>query len=174
LWALLGISGASLAGSGLIKNSKENQDEPPAAVVHPLFKKIVDKGSETVTADASGNIQPARGPSLRGVSIVNDDPKDAKWLDIFQGEELGNKNYLDIGKTQMFFFTIIVWVSYATSLGGFLIAHIKIGGGAFEEMPLVSTGMVTLLGISHAAYLANKAVPHTPEHDSTKPDSKPA
>ena len=75
--------------------------------------------------------------------------------DLFKGEEEVNKERLDLGKVQMFFLTLIIVLSYAI-----LIAH-KLSSGKFvDEFPPISPGMVTLLGISNAGYLAYKAAPH--------------
>jgi hypothetical protein len=84
---------------------------------------------------------------------------------MFRGEEMGDTHLLDIGKIQMFFFTIIVWIAYAISVSKLLLtAFVPLPAGTvIENLPLVTTGMATLLGVSHAAYLAHKAVPHTPE-----------
>jgi hypothetical protein len=54
----------------------------------------------------------------------------------------------------MFFFTLLVILAYATEIG-----RVLNGGDEFvNKLPDLSTGMVALLAISHAGYLANKTV----------------
>ena len=77
--------------------------------------------------------------------------------DLFQGDEIGNAAHLDLGKVQMFFFTLVMVFTYAAAL-----AHtfFNVSSG-ITELPALDQGMVTLLGISHADFLANKAIPHS-------------
>jgi hypothetical protein len=147
LWALMGISTASLVGSPLIKNSKKSE-RPNAAAEAKAKAVMADHGIDTASVKAEGKI------------LVNEKPEDAAWTDIFKGEESGNGAYLDLGKTQMFFFTLVTWSVYAIALGDHFMKNVAQGISGF---PVVDGSMVALLGISHAGYLANKAVPHTPE-----------
>jgi hypothetical protein len=64
---------------------------------------------------------------------------------------------------QMFFFTLIVVLAYAILLGSILYG----AGGLPKELPDVSEGMVVLLLISHAGFLASKAVPASPTTKAT-------
>lgn len=81
--------------------------------------------------------------------------QEANLSDLFKGEEDGNKDRLDLGKVQMFYLTIIIVLAYAVQ-----IAHLLSSGKIVDAFPLISSGMVTLLGISNAGYLAYKAAPH--------------
>jgi hypothetical protein len=72
--------------------------------------------------------------------------------DMFRGEETGNAAFLDLGKVQMFFFTIID------------------GGVPIHEFPALDESIVALLGISHATFLTYQAVPHS---QSKKPGEEP-
>jgi len=147
LWALMGISTASLVGSPLLTNSKKSERPNPRAE-GKTTEELKDQGVDTSHVTYEGKIQ------------VNKGPEDASWMDIFKGEESGNCAYLDLARIQMFFFTLITWSVYAVALGTLFLKSIKEGVSNF---PAVDSSMVALLGISHAAYLANKAVPHTPE-----------
>jgi hypothetical protein len=163
LWALLGISTASLVGSPLIKNSKKSESRN--VVQEDKAKEVMAaRGVKTENVTAEGKI------------LVNENIEDARWTDIFKGEESGNGAFLDLGKVQMFFFTLITWAVYAAALGAQIQTSVgkKIGEGMkFSAFPDLDTGMVTLLGISHAAYLANKAIPHTPEPTPAQPPAPP-
>ena len=59
----------------------------------------------------------------------------------------------------MFFFTVIVVLAYAIGLGSILYR----AGSLPQGLPNVSDGMVVvLLLISHAGFLASKAIPASP------------
>ncbi len=87
---------------------------------------------------------------------VRQDLNDAEVADLFRGEENSNCNTLDLAKVQMFFFTLVLVLAYAVLLGS-LFVHTT---GPIAGLPDIDPSMTTLLGISHAGYLANKAVPH--------------
>lgn len=147
LWGLMGISTASLVGSSLIKSPKKDaptNDEEKKKTLELLKTQGVDTNRVEV----------------QGQMIVNQDPKDASWVDLFKGDEVGNAAHLDLGKIQMFFFTLVVWFAYAVELGR---NFQKVPSTGITDFPDLSTGMLALLGISHAGYLANKAAPHTPQ-----------
>jgi len=134
VWGLLGISGGSLAGAGIIKSRRTNEDE--------VAEEVLEK-------------PPSRAAVARNLQVVNADPNEARVSDLFKGELVGSKNYLEVGKLQMFFFTLIVVFTYGKAIGsGFDNA-----GEAIDSLPELSAGMLALLAISHAGYLANKSVP---------------
>ena len=141
LWFLMGISTTSLIGSSLIKSAKKNGDPDPQ-----------EAGDTLKALAASGNV----GATSKGKLIVNLSPDDATWGDLFKGEELGNGAHLDVGKVQMFFFTLILALAYCVC-----IASDFHGASAITAFPSLDQGMITLLGISHAGYLANKGISHT-------------
>jgi hypothetical protein len=84
---------------------------------------------------------------------------DASFSDMFEGNEIGNTAHVDLGKVQMFFFTVTVAVAYAVAVAKSI--HDGQLYGAEYVFPTLSSGMVALLGISNAGYLANKGVDHT-------------
>lgn len=57
----------------------------------------------------------------------------------------------------MFCFTLILVLAYGAALAA-LFASAE---GKVAALPSLGPEMVVLLGISHAGYLANKAVPHS-------------
>jgi hypothetical protein len=84
------------------------------------------------------------------------DLEEASVADLFRGEEKSNHDVLDLAKVQMFFFTLVLVLVYAVMLGSLFINTT----GALKALPDMDPSMTTLLGISHAGYLANKAIPH--------------
>ena len=139
LWALLGISTASLVGSPLLLQSKKTQTPTDNAVTNAA--KVLGEDKSTIEANLQGRL------------YSNVAPKDARFTDMFEGDEVGNTAYIDPSKLQMFLFTLIVGVSY-----GYLIFHSMYADPKSLAMPTVSDGMVALLGISHAGYLGSKTV----------------
>jgi hypothetical protein len=86
------------------------------------------------------------------------DPADSHVSDLFRGEELTDYDQLDLGKVQMFLFTVVVVLGYGLGVGNML----EETHGAFTTLPKIDDAVVTLLAISHAGYLTKKAVPTSP------------
>jgi len=144
IWVLMGISATALVGAPLIHNYKQNQDaneEETAKTLSQLSAQHVD----TNQLDTDGRL------------LVNKSPADAKWTDLFRGEEVGNAAQIDLGKTQLFYFTIILVLVYAVTLGALFARQIAV----ISSFPDLNQGVLTLLGISNGTYLTNKAVPHS-------------
>jgi len=142
LWALMGISVASGAGSIIVKGKKKSTEVDEA------------KMGMTTAVPLDGETRPVS----QSVQHANKDVSEARWADMFKGEEIVDHNYVDVSKVQMFFFTIAIWLGYAYVLWGATF-EINEGVVAFPEL---STSVVTLIGISHAGYLTVKASPKTP------------
>ena len=85
--------------------------------------------------------------------------------DMFQGDEIGNTAYVDISKVQMFLLTIFILAAYCNDMGHFLAGFDSslqnVDFTKLNSLPPFSTSEVQLLGMSHAGYLAFKAVGHT-------------
>jgi len=174
LWVVLGISVTSLVGSPLIRGAKAARPPSPEQAKVTLDKaklrsrnldpdvKVTD-GVVEATRRTSGE-QPDDRSAAESREVVaigqitrNATPRESSWLDIFQTEEVGNDGHLDLAKTQMFYFTIILVFAYAVVLGAqFAHANAKI-----TALPVLDGSMVALLAISHGTYLTNKGIPHT-------------
>jgi hypothetical protein len=166
LWALMGISGASLAGSGLIKTVKSNQKVDETQAKAKYAREMSDNANPLTPVNTTATDVMKR-TKVEGVVVGNNSAKDASWLDLFVGDELGSAAWLDVGKMQMFLFTLIVWFTYVSSMVKPLHEAVLPGSKGIESLPSLGQGMITLLAISHAAYLTNKAVPQT--STSTQP-----
>jgi hypothetical protein len=102
--------------------------------------------------------------SVKRDQVTSNDSRDAaRWSDMFMGEEYANQGRLDVGKVQLFYFTIILAVAYIGALG-VLFINTSI---ALNSFPSLNEGLVTLLGISHAGYLINKTVPRVGSTNTT-------
>jgi hypothetical protein len=134
VWGLLGISVGSLVGSGIIKSDRPDDDP---ATVEPARK--------------SSNPEAA----IKNLQDTNEKQEDASLSDLFKGELEGSKNHLEVGKVQMFFFTLLVVFAYGRAIANSFDNVSETIGTLLE----LSAGMLALLAISHAGYLANKNVP---------------
>jgi hypothetical protein len=137
LWALLGISSTSLVGTPLILDGKKRKVIAPRKEARSLQDITIND-------------------NVQGIVFVNALPGDARFTDIFEGDEVGNQRYVDMSKVQMFFFTIISALGYIVLLFNMLAAPTPPTG-----LPVLPEGLIALLAISHGAYLTNKAVDHT-------------
>jgi hypothetical protein len=144
LWVAIGISATALVGSSLIKTAKAQAS--PAGVPDP-----------SVPAPAGATMVQVRGKpvSVVGRLQVKASPDEASWTDMFKGDEAADFDYLDIGKVQMFFFTVVLVLAYGVAIAEVFHA---LNGSPFE-FPDLSEGAVTLLAISQGTYLADKAIP---------------
>jgi hypothetical protein len=97
-----------------------------------------------------------------GLLHRNTDPSQARWEDLFRGEEIGNYKLVDMSKVQMFFFTVILVFSYASAMHGLIQLEVAMKNPLGVDFPLFTAGMNNLLAISHAGYLTVKSVDHTP------------
>jgi hypothetical protein len=149
LWMLMGISTTSLVGSPLIESSKKkaaNTPDGPPPAEGRTFELLSQQGVDKDKVDVEGQL------------IVNKRPEDASWGDLFRGEEVSNAAHLDLGKIQMFYFTLITALAYGMAVAE-MFRTTPVG---IEGFPGLSSGIVALLGISHTGYLANKAVTRNP------------
>jgi hypothetical protein len=159
LWALLGIVSASAVASNLIVDRKKQDGQPSAGL-----------GANAAGPPAP---QPVPGhPDQIGSIDRNVTPAEASWADLFLGEEVANRNSVDISRLQKLFITVLLIMAYTRLLW---IALGSPDPKTGMNMPTVSDpqgghGFLWLLGISHAAYLAYKATPKT----GTDPQSAPA
>jgi hypothetical protein len=151
LWAAMGISLASLVGTPFLLNQKKDDDPTPQAVIKTA-EAVNDK-------DLNANRQ--------GTLYANSSPDDARFADVFEGDEVGNTAYVDVAKLQMFVLTIVLVVAYATSLWhrfwdiADAVTNSRQIANLIGGLPVLSPTQVTLLLISHAGYLTSKTVAHT-------------
>lgn len=95
VWGLLGISVGFPAGSAVIKSGRVNDDEATLAQVEAVPNAVA---------------------LLNNLQDTNDSPRGASPADLFRGELEGSKEHLDVGKVQMFLFTLVVVLAYARAL----------------------------------------------------------
>jgi len=132
VWMLMGISSAALVGSPLLASNK----------------------TKKVPADTN-----LKEREEMGILSVKDNDSKASFTDLFKGVEVKNWDYVDMPRLQMFFFTSIVAIAYCVE-----VYKIVSTGDLSNDisLPTIDQGMVTLMGISNAAYLGGKSIDQTP------------
>jgi hypothetical protein len=146
LWLLMGISTTTLVASPLILSTKTNKPTDEAAAARTFNTIVTNQHVDPDMLDTKGEV------------IVNTNAAAARWSDMFRGEEVANGGQLDLGKIQMFYFTLILIFAYASAMGAMFAAQTTARIGSF---PALDASMIALLGISHAGYLTSKAIPHS-------------
>lgn len=136
IWALMGISLGSAASAVIVKGVKSVQ-EPSDSFLNKI----------------------ALTQNHIGLLHANTDIKSAKFIDMFKGDEVSEFEYIDISKVQMFFFTLAAWMGYVSTI----YSHKFVGDAGLITFPALSTGIVTLIGVSHTGYIAIKASDKTPK-----------
>ncbi|RLC83225.1 MAG: hypothetical protein DRI79_14180 [Chloroflexi bacterium] len=83
------------------------------------------------------------------------------WMDLFSQEQKGREHLIDIGKLQMFTWTVAALVIY----GAMLVSKLTLPSEQVQELtelPNVTGTILALMGISQAAYLGMKLPKQTP------------
>ncbi len=86
-------------------------------------------------------------PSARG----------ATPMDMLMSEDRANMGRADLGRAQLVLFTFLAMMAFSWTVWNLLVGDPCSIGGC-DQLPLVSGGIVGILGISHAGYLGTKAV----------------
>jgi hypothetical protein len=146
VWGLLGLSTTSFVTAATIKSQKKNLE---------VTQEAKDKTTAALE-NVGDNWNKLADP--QGALVAYEQPENASVSDLFKGDEVISAAYFDLGKVQVFLFTLIVVFAYAAEVGAMLYSTRII-----SALPELSTGIVALLGISHAGYLTAKAVPSNPQ-----------
>jgi hypothetical protein len=165
LLALLGISGGTAVVSNLISENKKTTAPPPAMPVQaPVSAEPANP--PTRMSSTSGPMAIAGAPPpppathrVVGALAANATTVEASWSDLFLGDEEATYRSVDISRLQKLIITVLLAVIYLTYLWAKL-AEAK--AGTALAMPTFgddTNGFLWLLGISHGAYLAQKATP---------------
>ena len=132
-----GISLTSLAATPLIHSVKARQQTSTIP-----FGKTRDELKDT-------------GARMIGRIYIASSPAKTTWPDLFRGDENTNADELELGKVQLFFFTVIKLAAYGYAL------FAKFADAPPVSFPELGQSFLTVLALSHAGYLAQASVPHT-------------
>ncbi len=152
-WTILIVSAYSTAA---LWNVVHEAADPLAITIPPQIWALM--GISVASFIGSPIVKSAKRAD--GRLAENAAPEEARSTDIFKAEEVGAEHTVDLGKVQMFLFSLIVFVAYGAALGTLLVDNAG-RNAVVEQFPSVSEGMLALLGLSHTGYLAAKAVPQT-------------
>jgi hypothetical protein len=155
IWALLGLGALTAVSAPAIKNGKR------APNADPLLDSF-DQDKAIAAVQSRQKIPDAALMSYDGAVLVKGEPKDARWSDLIIGDYQGAA-FVDISKLQQLAFTALIVVVYGGSL--WLKFNVVLDPKGLviplHDFPDVSNGLLALLGISHATYLADKQVGDT-------------
>lgn len=90
---------------------------------------------------------------------ANATPDEARWSDMLRGDTVANFDFADLGKIQMFLFTVVLVFAYAALVWS--IMSMPAAAGILQAVPTMSLppfsdSAVLTLGLSHGGYLATK------------------
>lgn len=163
LWALMGISVTSAVASPLLKAAKAQRT---ADEDHRRERAERERGGSAPVATFRGRLEQVAGdlprdevPNNEGALVKKEKWSDARFSDIFTGEEVASFLYVDIAKVQNFFFTIITVVAYTTALAVAMTSAASIA--RFVAFPDLPPGLIGVISISYGGYLTDKAFTHT-------------
>ncbi len=185
LLVAMGISAASFAGTTIIKSNKKkgrsitveaktsqaeiarkNLDEAHKEYTSAMntakethAKKKLDVAQKTYDEELAA--QKKADEEVEGLLQKNKDVNDARFSDIFSGDEIGNYLTVDMSKVQMFFLTIFVLAAYVSAVAASMHDVTALYKPASYTFPAFSESLNSLLAISHGTYLSVKTVNHT-------------
>ena len=160
LWSILVLSAymaAALANIGRDAGSPLRVDIPSE-----LWLAMGISTASLIAAPAALQYKERRFQSSKLHNWATEE--ESRFSDLFRGEEVADRDHLDLGKVQMTLFTVVLVLGYALAVGDMLSES----SAPFTTLPAIDDGVVTLLAISHAGYLAKKAAPASP-HPHTLP-----
>jgi hypothetical protein len=120
-------------------------------------KKTDDRAAKKKALDLA-EAELADITASQGLLHKNSDPSEARWVDLFRGEEISNWRLVEMSKVQMLFFTVVVVAAYSAALSGVLRDVAALRTAASLSFPDFSSTLNALLAISHGTYLSVKTI----------------
>jgi len=119
------------------------------------------KAAETAAARAEERAAKMQEVQATAVGELHTRPSiaDARWSDMLRGDTVANFQYADLGKVQMFFFTIVLVFAYAALIWSIMsmpMAEQILQLAPTLRLPAFSESLVLILGLSHGGYLVTK------------------
>lgn len=144
LLMLMGLSIASFVSVPMVLNLK---------TVKPSSADALDKANSTLV-DAQQLSSPI---AAVGRLAVKRAPVDARFADLFRGEDVANSTTVDLPKAQMLIMTLVVVLAY----GATVLSLLGRGDWLLDHLPKLSETVLLLVLISHGGYLGGKLMPST-------------
>jgi hypothetical protein len=165
-FGLFGIISGSSIVSSLIVDAKMRPPVVPSGQPQAVQPQAVQPQAVQPQAVQPQAVQPqavqpmADGdhPGHKGSMDINYKVAEAGWADLYLGEEVANRYVVDVSRLQKLIVTVLLVLAYLI----YLWKGFSPSGSGQLEMSAVDRTFLSLLGISHGAYLASKATPKTP------------
>jgi len=166
---VLGVMGISLASTVLSSAIKANQTITGQTADAPQREQAVVRTTENEILGLLGVQDAAYVPGSERESLLEHLSEDElaeverqiairrkpSWMDVFSQEQRGTEQLIDIGKLQMFAWTIAAIFLY----GSIAVSNLTLPLEELQDlagMPNVSGTILALMGLSQAAYLGMK------------------
>jgi hypothetical protein len=160
----MGIAAFSTAATPAILALKASQDARPEQ----------QAGAQNRVAATTGAT--ADGVVTSGKAVGNATTDTAHWTDVVTGDEVANAGTVDLSKVQQLLITVLLIGTYEF----WLLQMFGTSKGALTTLPPLPQQFIELLAVSHASYLAYKAVPKagttapaTPDQTNATPPAAP-
>jgi hypothetical protein len=127
------------------------------SAIDNLTQAAVDLDAAQKALDNTKKDAETARTQAEGVLHKKDSAAQASWNDLFRGNEISNYSQVDMGKVQMFFFTVIILLAYGAAVAALLRSGTAMLNPLGIGYPPFSDSLNALLGISHGAYLTSKA-----------------
>ncbi len=89
--------------------------------------------------------------------LVRPTPRKASPFDLLMSEDRANEGRTDLGRAQLLMFTFLARAAFVMTVWNLLGAAGGCTESCLDQLPVVSAGLVSILGASHAGYLGIKA-----------------
>jgi hypothetical protein len=144
LLAAMGIAATSLVAAPSLVSLKAAQPGATPEAIAAAAERTGRAAAEVVTA---------------GQVVGFNSPMDARWMDMFRGDEANTFGSADLSKVQQFLITIVVVGVYAAAVWQAFIEGKPLSADKLAFLPTIDSDFVWLLLISHGGYLAAKVTP---------------
>ena len=144
LMAAMGIALFTTGATPAVLALKAAQNAPPDPQADQAARRMAEMaGTDTATIDNVGRV------------MTRSDKRGARLIDLVTGDEVANAGNVDLSKVQNLLLTMLLLGAYT----GMVIARLA-GGSNFDTgLPALDERFVELMAVSHAGYLAYKALP---------------
>ena len=133
-------------------------DEGPVAILfgredHGLPNEAADRANTRAAELAVAQSQAVGDLHANAIAA------DARWSDMLRGDSIANFQFTDLGKVQMFLFTMVLVFAYAALVWSIMSmpqAAQVLQVVPSMRLPAFSDSLVITMALSHGGYLATK------------------
>ncbi|MFQ6099779.1 MAG: hypothetical protein ACE5OS_00890 [Anaerolineae bacterium] len=147
---------ANKISDGQTRDEEQNIRKAIESAQDELLRLAGVEAPETLSLDEKSKLLAELGKDyLEELNREAEAKRKPSWMDLFSQEQKDKEHLIDIGKLQMFAWTIAALVIYGSILVSKLtlpLAQVS----ELTELPNVTSTILALMGISQAAYLGMK------------------